>query len=61
MGIDEVPEQNSRILFGNVVESGRPSYTNSYQPSYTGYGVPQSPVLPDGELFSSSLYVGRYF
>ena len=47
LGLSDVSDQISRVFFGKGVESGRPSYSDGYQP---GYGAPQRPALYRGGL-----------
>ena len=59
LGAADVPGQLSRIFFGGGVQGSRPSYSDSYQPPYTGYGVPHTPGLSGGGFFPGSiLYTG---
>ena len=59
LGTADVPGQLSRTFFGGGVQGSRPSYSDSYQPPYTGYGVPQAPILSGGGFFPGiNLYRG---
>ena len=60
LGLDDVSGEISRIFFGKGIQSGRPSYSDGYQPPSPGYGVPQGPVLDqNGFGPGRSLYRGK--
>ena len=54
LGLSEVSDEISRVFFGKGIQSGRPSYSDGYQP---GYGAP--PALdPSRPGLGTRLYRG---
>ena len=55
LGLADVPGEISKIFFGKDTPSGRPRYSDWYQPSSAGYGASHRLYLGEQDKFSSAI------